>query len=226
LGLTMVEQFKRQVHEKFLYSRFTIFEQFFGNKNGKLLDLGGADGSFLGIFKDQLSNFDVYIADIDDRNLQKAQEFGWKTVKLRETPPLEFDDLEWDVVFCNSVIEHYTGPKEKVVTLRNGKDFRRQALQYQKTLSAEIMRIGKYYFVQTPHKLFPIESHTMFPLVGYLRRSLQLKAIEFLNSFWIKKTQPDWNLLSEKQMRQFFPDAVIQVERFMGFPKSIIAMKY
>jgi len=91
---------------------------------------------------------------------------------------------------------------------------------------AEIERISKNYFIQTPHKLFPIESHTQFPFIGFLNRPFQMHMINMLNSFWIKKTQPDWYLLNKNQLQHLFPKAEIFVEKYFGFPKSLIALKY
>ena len=46
-----------------------------------------------------------------------------------------------------------------------------------------------------------------------------------LNKFWVKKTQPDWNLLTEKDMKILFPDAEIIVKKKLGMKKEIIAIK-
>ena len=55
-------------------------------------------------------------------------------------------------------------------------------------------------------------------------RTLQVKLIKLLNKFWVKKTGPDWNLLDEKQMKSFFPEAEIIVIKKFGFKKEIIAL--
>ena len=215
----------KKLHSKFQDQRILLFWEHFYNKNGRLLDLGGGGGEYLGKYRDRLNNFDIYIADIDKNALKKASSFNFKTILLKENLSLPFKDNEFDVVFCNSVIEHVTGPKRKTVLIDDTKGFEKISRFHQKKFADEIKRVSKYYFVQTPHKNFPVESHTQFPLVGYLNRSNQVRLIKFLNSFWIKKTQPDWNLLDEHDMRSLFPGANIIIEKVMGFPKSIIAIK-
>lgn len=213
------------LHASFQEKRIELFFKYFSEKTGRLLDLGGGDGSFLVRFRSQLKNFDIYVADIDEANLEKARNDGFRAIRLDETGNLPFEDCEWDLVFCNSVIEHCTGPKQAILSMQSSKDFCASTHLHQKTLAAEIRRVSKSYFVQTPHRGFPIKSHTLFPFTGYLPRSAQLRAIRLLNKFWIKKTQPDWYLLGMKDMRFLFPDARIVVERFLGLPKSLVAIR-
>lgn len=127
-------------------------------------------------------------------------------------------------MFCNPVIEHYTGPKQEVLKLNQNK-LKNLSIRFQKQFAFEISRISNSYFVQTPHRYFPVESHTQFPFIGYINQDLQVRAIKTLNSFWIKRTKPDWNLLDEKDMKSFFPEGKIFIEYFLGYPKSIIAIK-
>ena len=60
---------------------------------------------------------------------------------------LPFRDQSFDIVFSNSVIEHVGDTSS------------------QQRFAAEIARVGKAYWVQTPNRLFPIEPHlfTMTP---------------------------------------------------------------
>ena len=96
----------------------------------------------------------------------------------------------------------------------------------QKRFAEEIRRVGKRYFVQTPYKYFPIESHTWTPfIIVFFPRRFQVALIKFLNRFWPKKTNPDWNLLTIQNMRQLFPDSQIITERSFGFVKSIMAIR-
>src|SRR3954449_3086576 len=62
---------------------------------------------------------------------------------------MPFDDGEFDVAFSNSVIEHV--PPE-----------------LQSSFAAEVARVAKRYFVQTPNRYFPIEPHYQLPLFQFL----------------------------------------------------------
>ncbi len=83
---------------------------------------------------------------------------------------------EFDIVFCSSVIEHVTGPKDQVGNIRSTAGrLRQQASVHQRSFAEEVRRIGRGYFVQTPYKHFPMESHTIAPgFVVLLPRSVQL----------------------------------------------------
>jgi hypothetical protein len=46
-----------------------------------------------------------------------------------------------------------------------------------------------------------------------------------MNHWWPKKTSPDWNLLTFREMQHLFPDAQIIRERSLGVTKSLIAVR-
>src|SRR5690606_41323531 len=95
----------------------------------------------------------------------------------------------------------------------------------QQDFAREIARLGKGYFVQTPCKSFPFESHSWLPFVAYVPRPALIPLLSASNRVWIKKTTPDWHLLSESEMRRLFPDATIVKERLGGFTKSLMAIR-
>lgn len=195
------------------------------SSSDKILDLGGSDGTHINLIMNNRGN--ITIADISDDWLKVARErFGYNTQLIDESGKLPFNDEEFDVVFCNSVIEHVTLKKDDIWNFQSTKRFREQSLKRQKEFADEIRRIGKGYFVQTPYRYFLIETHTWLPnFIIFLPRKLQIVTIKFFNKFWPKKTQPDWNLLSKKDMKDLFPDANLYYEKFLGLPKSLIAVK-
>jgi len=58
-----------------------------------------------------------------------------------------------------------------------------------------------------------------------LPRHTLIRLLAWLNRFWIKPTEPDWNLLSVREMRELFPEAELHIEWWFGLPKSLIACK-
>jgi len=131
---------------------------------------------------------------------------------------LPFADQSFDIVFSNSVIEHVGGPDA------------------QRRFAREVMRTGRGYWVQTPNRYFPIETHLLTPLVHLLPRGLRAFIVRRFTvwqwihrpgaqekRFYIEHFVSDIRLLSADQMRDLFPDAVILRERFLGFTKSLIA---
>jgi SAM-dependent methyltransferase len=126
----------------------------------------------------------------------------------------QFRRHQFDVVYSNSVIEH-VGDLD---------DMRRMA--------REVRRVGKYYFVQTPYRYFPIEPHFVFPLFHFLPRPLQIALVQRFNLGW-SEPKPERQiaeqaidsirLLALNEMRALFPNALIRKERLFGLTKSLIA---
>jgi hypothetical protein len=187
-----------------------------------VLDLGGGDGSHIAMVLP--GHKDVTIADIDRSKLDvAASRYGYKSRVLGEAATLPFADGEFDIVFCSSVIEHITGPKDTVGNIRSSHVFEAQAAFHQEEFAKEVRRIGKSYFVQTPYKYFPIESHTLAPgFVVLLPRSIQL---EIWKRWSFYNHVPDFNLLTVHDMKRCFPDAQIHRECVFGLTKSIMAVR-
>ena len=125
----------------------------------------------------------------------------------------QFDDGAFDLVFSNSVIEH-------VGTLDD-----------QRRIAAEVRRVGREYFVQTPNFWFPVEPHALFPVfhwlplplrarllqrftLGHLEREADLNdALELANSI---------RLMKREELASMFPDAQVWEEKFLGLTKSYV----
>lgn len=189
-----------------------------------ILDLGGQDGSFMLRVRER---FDarITIADIGEDALAVARERGFETRSLAEDAALPFDDGAFDVVFCNSVIEHVTFPKDDCLNRRiSNREWVTTSIERQRQFAGEIRRVGRSYFVQTPHRGFPIEAHTWLPVVGWLPHRATVAVVRVSDRVWVKHCgYVDWNLLGGSQMRELFPDAKLHVERVAGLPKSLIA---
>jgi SAM-dependent methyltransferase len=133
---------------------------------------------------------------------------------------LPFADQSFDIVFSNSVIEHVGGPDA------------------QARFASEVARAGRGYWVQTPNRYFPIETHLLTPIVHLLPRSWRTFIVRRFTVWqWIQRPGPaekhfyvehfisDIRLLSADNMQRLFPDAVILRERFLMFTKSLIAYR-
>ena len=131
---------------------------------------------------------------------------------------LPFGDASFDVVFSNSTIEH-VGSCE------------RQGL-----FADEVRRVGKSYYVQTPNRWFPVETHLLTPLVHYLPKGWQRPIVRRWTvwgmatgmrgerrDFYVEHYLNDIVLLDARALRALFPGARLVRERFLGFTKSLIA---
>jgi SAM-dependent methyltransferase len=196
-----------------------------------ILDLGGWDGQLLS----QITNISgirggrYIVADIDSHVRVASTNYGFEAVVLKEGQPLPFDNGEVDIVWCNSVIEHIT-PNDEEACIRPGivgnREWRSRSFELQRAFASEISRISKSYFVQTPARAFPIESHTAIPFGSYLGHNSMVSVAASIKRIWPRPIgYVDWNLLSAHEMKALFPDAIIELEKILGIPKSIIAWK-
>ena len=195
---------------KFLKNRIKVLLQVYNiDDRTSILDLGGYDGRYMDELKRQFANIKVTIADQDRQGLALAQEKGYNTIFLDGSEKLPFTDKQFDLIFCNSVIEHVTIPKNQIWETKNSAEFKKRSWDIQLHFAKEVERSGKAYFVQTPNRNFFIEHHSWFPFVQFLPRNTLIKFLKFSNKFWIKQTGPDWNLLDENQLKELFPSAKI-----------------
>jgi hypothetical protein len=121
----------------------------------------------------------------------------------------------FDVVLSNSLIEHLGGHRQRA------------------RFAAVVRKMAPRYVVQTPYRYFPIEPHWVFPGMQFL----PIAARNWLAPRWPLGHTHGWpgedareevmsiELLSVAQMREYFPDARIVWERFMGVPKSMTACR-
>jgi hypothetical protein len=129
---------------------------------------------------------------------------------------LPFKDQSFEIVFCNSVIEHL---------------YNRSSQEH---LASEIQRVGRSYYVQTPNRWFPVEPHLLTPLIHYLPKSWQLRLLRNF-TVWGLVARPSQRqcerflqetmLLDYKTMRRLFPQARILRERFLFLTKALIASR-
>ncbi len=116
---------------------------------------------------------------------------------------LPFADSEFDIAYSNSLIEHLP-PADRP------------------RAAAEISRVGKRLFVQTPSRHFPLEPHALLPLVHWLPRSMGRRLWKLGVT---GEPFDDIQLLSAHEMRVLFPDARIERERVGPLTKSLIAVR-
>jgi 2-polyprenyl-3-methyl-5-hydroxy-6-metoxy-1,4-benzoquinol methylase len=219
------KKFLSSLREKFLERRVDLFMTLMKPGQGvSVLDLGGEWGDFLARIKNRLQARFV-VADIREEYRSTVEKkYGFEFVLVAEDKPLPFGDGEFDIVISNSVIEHVTLPKEACLAKIPQAQWISESWRRQQEFAAEIRRIATAYFVQTPHKNFPIETHTWLPFVNLLSHNQAAALVKFTDKHWIKHCgYVDWNLLRPVEMKTLFPEAALYIERFLGLPKSVIA---
>ena len=102
-----------------------------------------------------------------------------------------------------------------------------------RTLQLEMARhvraLGRYYWVQTPARSFPVEPHFYFPLFPYLPLGLRTVLYQNLNLGFMGR-EPDWlkarmaceetRLLTRRELQAIFENSRIIEERLYGLLKS------
>lgn len=156
-------------------------------------------------------------------------------------PPENLTGEHFDLVYCNSVIEHVGGHQRRV------------------ELANAIHRLGEHHWVQTPYRFFPIEPHTLMPGLQFLPLAARARAMRRwpignmrrydtdwpqtevsqadltndLNGSPLREIDPRWavlgvqsiELLSNAEMRAYFPGSEIVTEKVLGLTKSLIAVR-
>lgn len=204
-----------------------LTRNFFLNEKSKILDLGSESGANINmVLSDQkITPSNVYIADIDSNSIHEGHlKYGYIPVPIPSSGKLPFPDKFFDLVYCSSVIEHVTINKSEIWNSYSGEKFKSNSIIRQLDFAGEIQRLGVNFFVQTPYKYFPIESHSWLPFASYIPRFALIPLLRFTNLFWIKKTQPDWNLLDKKSFSSLFEGATIIEEKSFGLTKSLMAI--
>jgi SAM-dependent methyltransferase len=194
----------------------------------RILDLGSESGAHIHsvLQGTQVSPGNVYIADIRlDAIARGAKQYGFQPVPLGEDGKLPFEDGFFDIVYCSSVIEHVTLPKNEVWAKMPTRVFRERSLAHQREFAREIQRVGRQFFVQTPYRWFVIEAHSWLPFVGWLPRPAVIPILKYSRKFWPKWCAPDWHLLDKRQLASMFDGAEIRDEKWCGLTKSIMAVK-
>jgi SAM-dependent methyltransferase len=122
-------------------------------------------------------------------------------VQADATRRLPFDDGAFDLAYTSSVIEH-VHPSRRAA------------------FAAEVRRVARAWFVQTPARSFPIEPHALLPFAHWLPPTLR-------RPYWrlgAAGTWEDIHLLRRAELAELFGEPVL-AERFGGLVKSWIALR-
>jgi SAM-dependent methyltransferase len=92
--------------------------------------------------------------DVTGLDLAERPDYPGPFVRADAADGLPFADGEFDLAYCSSVIEH-VAPARRAA------------------FAAEVRRVGRGWFVQTPAWSFPIEPHSLLPAAHWLPVSLR-----------------------------------------------------
>jgi SAM-dependent methyltransferase len=125
--------------------------------------------------------------DITGVDLTERPNYPGPFVRADAAAGLPFADGEFDLVYCSSVIEHVP-------------------LAQRGAFAAEVRRVGRGWFVQTPARSFPIEPHSLLPGAHWLPPRLR-------KPYWRLGVAGSWediSLLSRGEMEALFGPAMAE----------------
>ncbi len=141
---------------------------------------------------------DLQITGLD---LHERPGYPGPFVRADAAERIPFADGEFDLVYCSSVIEH-VAPARRAA------------------LAAEIARVGRGFFVQTPAYEFPIEPHALLPAAHWLPVALRRR-------YWRLGAEGDWQeipLLRRAEMEALFAVPALP-ERLGPLVKSWVCVR-
>jgi ubiquinone/menaquinone biosynthesis C-methylase UbiE len=201
------------INQKFREKRFnfftTLLEGIKSDEPIQILDIGGTE-----IYWERMkftANNNVIITLLNLETVP-AKNNNFISIKGDACDLSSFKDKQFDIVFSNSVIEHLF------------------SIDNQKKMANEAMRVGKFYFVQTPNYFFPIEPHWLFPFFQFLPFKTRVFLTKNFDLGHYKKSVNkedaikrvnEVKLLTEKQMKKLFPGGKVYRETFLSLVKSI-----
>jgi Methyltransferase domain len=200
----------RSMAARFRRARFRRFVELLGvGPNDRILDVGGDPGTWRG------SGYERQVTLLNLGFRERPGPFGYLVADARSMKAAS--DGTFDVVHSNSVIEHVGGWED------------------QRAMAAEIARVGRRYWVQTPYRHFPVEAHFLFPFFQYLTPGLQRRvALAWPLSHYRRAAVPPdlilaelgrLRLLDREDLRTLFPGAQLFDETVAGWPKSLVAYR-
>lgn len=139
--------------------------------------------------------------DVTGLDLIPRPEYPGTFVQADATVEIPFAENEFDLVYCSSVIEHVV-PSARPM------------------LAAEIRRVGRGFFVQTPAFEFPIEPHSLLPGAHWLPPRLR-------RAYWRLGADESWqdiSLLRKREMETLFGVRALP-ERIGPLVKSWVCLR-
>jgi SAM-dependent methyltransferase len=139
--------------------------------------------------------------EITGVDLQPRPDYPGPFVQADAADGLPFSDREFDLVYCSSVIEHVPPARRAA-------------------FAAELRRVGRGFYVQTPAYSFPIEPHALLPFAHWLPVSLR-------RPYWRLGAAGQWEeiaLLRRREMEALFGVPALP-ERFGPLVKSWVCVR-
>lgn len=130
------------------------------------------------------------------------------TVVVADGRALPFGDKEFDIGFSNAVIEHVGSRAD------------------QRRFVEELLRTCRRIFLATPNGRFPVDPHTLLPVVHWLPRWIRHPVLRWTgNAYWASEAA--LNPLGARDLESLFPaDTKVRIarQRLLGLTTVLVAV--
>jgi SAM-dependent methyltransferase len=139
--------------------------------------------------------------DVTGVDLEPRPAYPGPFVQADAAQGLPFEDQEFDLAYCSSVIEHVP-------------------VVQRPAFAAELRRVARGWYVQTPAYSFPIEPHALLPVAHWLPAAVRRR-------YWRMGVAGEWEeieLLRRGELVNLFGEPVV-AERFGPVVKSWLSIR-
>jgi SAM-dependent methyltransferase len=146
----------------------------------------------------------AFAPDLDVTGVDRLPkpEYPGPFVQADVTARLPFADGEFDLAYSSSLVEHLPPAARPA-------------------FAAELQRVARGWYVQTPAYAFPLEPHALLPFAHWLPPTLR-------RPYWRLGVAGDWEeirLLRRAELAALLPGGEIHAERVAGLAKSWISVR-
>ncbi|MEX1153062.1 methyltransferase domain-containing protein [Parvibaculum sp.] len=181
----------------------------------RILDIGGTEL----YWRPHLEDIEALNCEVTLVNLIETEAANPRFTSMKgDATGLPFADNSFDFVHSNSTIEHVGRWPEM------------------RAMAGEVRRLAPSFYLQVPYFWFPVEPHFRAPFFHWLPEQVRARLLMRLGLGYGGRRRETFDeamtalqssqLLDVKQLRALFPDADIRRERFLGFTKSLLAVRY
>ncbi|MEB3334684.1 MAG: class I SAM-dependent methyltransferase [Cyanobacteriota bacterium] len=143
---------------------------------------------------------------LEDASFLEQEHPGLKFIKA-DACQLPFETNSFDLAFCSAVIEH-VGSRQR-----------------QQNLIRELTRVSRIAIVTTPNRYFPLEFHTLTPLLHWLKPSIFRRFLALTGRSFFAD-EKNLHLLSEDDMDMIVKDERLACEkhhhRLLGLTSNLV----
>ena len=194
-----------------------FYELLMPTKQTKILDVGGETHSgpegAIQFIDGYPWKSNVAVINLSSEHVSRIKHrYPEIDARVGDACALPWEDKYFDVVYSNAVIEHLS-------------EFERQ-----KKMAAEIMRVGKSWFVTTPNRWYPFEFHMRLPFVTWLPRKVQIWLGQIISYNHVKKryvsgiSRDDLRLMTARELKRCFPTSRIIKQRVTFMAETLICI--